>query len=381
MAGLTEGRGPEGGDDDDFWSWRQLMYRFLDRGGPDEIEAITALAFAGDAGGRLHPRRRVPLSAQRPCRGGLCRPGRADRADRGGGGSDRRRPDLCCRSSTLMPGLAVEPPSQGQRRFITDLDGFADLVARGRTLTAGLEDAVVGVAPHSLRAVSPEELAAMPALAGRRSDPHPCRGADEGGRRLPRVVGRPAGRMAARQRSRRSALVPDPRDPRHPDRMGRGRCAGRGGRPVPGHRGQSRRRRLPGFRLCAGRRAVRHRHGFQRPDRSGRGPADAGVQPAAVAAKARRHGRCRRTTGRALFDRALCRRGPGDRQTRRSGRRSERRHRRSSTPRGSPLKAGRATPYWTAGSSVAATAFGDPLRLAARQAGRGRRPSHRPRRH
>ncbi|RZJ82175.1 MAG: formimidoylglutamate deiminase, partial [Brevundimonas sp.] len=43
MAGLTEARGPT---DDDFWTWRELMYRFLDRGGPDEIEAITALAFA-----------------------------------------------------------------------------------------------------------------------------------------------------------------------------------------------------------------------------------------------------------------------------------------------------------------------------------------------
>lgn len=42
MAGLTEARGPT---DDDFWTWRELMYRFLDRGGPDEIEAITALAF------------------------------------------------------------------------------------------------------------------------------------------------------------------------------------------------------------------------------------------------------------------------------------------------------------------------------------------------
>ena len=42
MAGLTEARGPS---DDDFWTWRELMYRFLDGGGPEEIEAITALAF------------------------------------------------------------------------------------------------------------------------------------------------------------------------------------------------------------------------------------------------------------------------------------------------------------------------------------------------
>ena len=41
MAGLTEARGPS---EDDFWTWRELMYRFLDRGGPEEIEAITAAA-------------------------------------------------------------------------------------------------------------------------------------------------------------------------------------------------------------------------------------------------------------------------------------------------------------------------------------------------
>jgi len=43
MAGLAEARGPAG---DDFWSWRELMYRFLDRLGPDDVEAIAAQAYA-----------------------------------------------------------------------------------------------------------------------------------------------------------------------------------------------------------------------------------------------------------------------------------------------------------------------------------------------
>src|SRR5271165_2265126 len=42
MAGLAETRGPEG---DNFWTWREVMYRFLDRLGPEEIEAITAQAY------------------------------------------------------------------------------------------------------------------------------------------------------------------------------------------------------------------------------------------------------------------------------------------------------------------------------------------------
>src|SRR5436305_132084 len=42
MAGLAEVRGPEG---DNFWTWREVMYRFLDRLTPEQIEAITAQAY------------------------------------------------------------------------------------------------------------------------------------------------------------------------------------------------------------------------------------------------------------------------------------------------------------------------------------------------
>ena len=40
MAGLTERRGPD--PHDTFWTWRQLMFRFLDRLTPDHVEAIAA---------------------------------------------------------------------------------------------------------------------------------------------------------------------------------------------------------------------------------------------------------------------------------------------------------------------------------------------------
>src|SRR3984893_9291938 len=43
IAGLTERRGPEG---DSFWTWRELMYQFVERMNPDEMEAIAALAYA-----------------------------------------------------------------------------------------------------------------------------------------------------------------------------------------------------------------------------------------------------------------------------------------------------------------------------------------------
>src|SRR5437879_4723851 len=57
---------------------------------------------------------------------------------------------------TLLPvyyansGFGGLAPSEGQRRFIHDLDGYARLLeASGRAL-AGLEDGRLGIAPHSL---------------------------------------------------------------------------------------------------------------------------------------------------------------------------------------------------------------------------------------
>ena len=43
LAGLTERRGPV---QDSFWTWRELMYQFVERMDPDQLEAVTALAFA-----------------------------------------------------------------------------------------------------------------------------------------------------------------------------------------------------------------------------------------------------------------------------------------------------------------------------------------------
>ena len=41
MAGLTEGRTA---GQDSFWTWRTLMYRFLEKLSPEDVEAIAAQA-------------------------------------------------------------------------------------------------------------------------------------------------------------------------------------------------------------------------------------------------------------------------------------------------------------------------------------------------
>ena len=43
LAGLTERRGAGA---DSFWSWRELMYRFVERITPEQFEALAMLAYA-----------------------------------------------------------------------------------------------------------------------------------------------------------------------------------------------------------------------------------------------------------------------------------------------------------------------------------------------
>ena len=61
--------------------------------------------------------------------------------------------------------FGAAPPVPGQRRFINDVDGFASLVEKCKALAASTDDGNFGVAPHSLRAVTAEELEAVVLLA------------------------------------------------------------------------------------------------------------------------------------------------------------------------------------------------------------------------
>ncbi|WP_199555216.1 formimidoylglutamate deiminase [Sandaracinobacteroides hominis] len=160
MAGLAEVRGPS---DDSFWTWRETMYRFVERLTPDDLQVIAALAYVEmlESGftrvGEFHY-----LHHDRDGRAF------ADPAEMSGaivaaagesGIALTHLPVFYAHSG--FGGLA---PGEGQRRFIHDVSGFAAMLERLRPLLAGLPDAVLGVAPHSLRAVTPDELAAVAGL-------------------------------------------------------------------------------------------------------------------------------------------------------------------------------------------------------------------------
>lgn len=158
MAGLGEARGPTA---DSFWTWREAMYRFLEQMTPDDIGAITALAYVEmlESGftrvGEFHYVHNAP--------DGRHYDDPAATASAVVAASEAAGIGL-----TLLPVFYAHgdfggaPPKPGQRRFLSDLDGFARLVERCASLLPA--DAVLGLAPHSLRAVTPDELSALLAM-------------------------------------------------------------------------------------------------------------------------------------------------------------------------------------------------------------------------
>lgn len=163
MSGLAEMRGP---DADSFWSWRAVMYDFALSMTPDDVEAVAARLYVEmlEAGfcrvGEFHYLHHDTDGAEY-----------ADIAEMAG--------RIAAASATagigltLLPvfyahsGFGPTPPSAGQRRFVTSLDRFARLMEGCAGLVAGMEGANLGVAPHSLRAATLAEIAALVPLAAR----------------------------------------------------------------------------------------------------------------------------------------------------------------------------------------------------------------------
>jgi len=63
-------------------------------------------------------------------------------------------------------GFGGAEPNEGQRRFLNDADRFLAIAARLREASDGDRNAAVGIAPHSLRAVTKDLLDAVLAGAG-----------------------------------------------------------------------------------------------------------------------------------------------------------------------------------------------------------------------
>ncbi|SDP06237.1 formimidoylglutamate deiminase [Pseudomonas jinjuensis] len=155
MAGLAE---VAGNPNDSFWTWRELMYRLVGRLEPEQVGIIARQLYiemlkAGYTGVAEfhyvhHDRDGKPYAD--PAELSL-RISQAA-ADTGIG-------------LTLLPvlyshaGFGGQAPNEGQRRFINGTDAYLALIERLRAHFAGQPLQEVGLCFHSLRAVTPQQIA------------------------------------------------------------------------------------------------------------------------------------------------------------------------------------------------------------------------------
>lgn len=151
MAGLGE----HGSGGDSFWTWREAMYRTVARIDPDQLYDVARMLYlemleagytrVGEFQYLHHDPRGKPYQNSAEMTLQCARAA----ADVGIG-------------FTALPvlygfgGFGGQPPGDAQKRFINDADGFLEIVSVLDRSLAGSQ--VVGIAPHSLRAVPPQLL-------------------------------------------------------------------------------------------------------------------------------------------------------------------------------------------------------------------------------
>lgn len=162
MAGLAEMRGT---GSDSFWSWRTNMYHFALSMTPDDVEAVASQLYmemleagfsrVGEFHYLHHDRDGTPFANI------------GEMADRVASAAASTGIDL-----TLLPvfyahaGFGGTAPSEGQRRFINSVEQFEKLIAACNATAQNHDGMIVGVAPHSLRAATPDELASVTKMVG-----------------------------------------------------------------------------------------------------------------------------------------------------------------------------------------------------------------------
>ena len=158
IAGMTEQGAPHGHDN--FWSWRERMYAVAQRITPDQLEAIATMLYTELlAGGYtqvcefhyLHNAcAHAPQASALEMSMALVRAAQRSRIGL------TLLPTLYMRSGFAADGLRPD-----QQRFASTPDSIARLVQDVQASTRGMSHVNVGVALHSLRAVTPQALAQL----------------------------------------------------------------------------------------------------------------------------------------------------------------------------------------------------------------------------
>lgn len=162
FAGLTEAQGPSGKDS--FWTWRQLIYKFLHHLTPEDVQTISAyvqmeMLEAGYATQvEFHYLHNQPDGSSYSDKAQMSHQIIAAAEASGIG-------------LTLLPvlyrysGCDKSPLRGEQLRFANDMDGFAKLWQGAAKNISNQADNRLGLAAHSLRAVGSADFAPLVELA------------------------------------------------------------------------------------------------------------------------------------------------------------------------------------------------------------------------
>ncbi len=154
LAGRAE---VQGDGTDSFWTWRQVMYKFLERVTPTDLYAIACMAYC----------EMLEAGMTSVCEFHYLHHG-PDGHPYGDIGEMAQAIGEAAKTTgiglTFLPVFYAQSqfggadPGPQQRRFINDPERFGKLLERIDAIAGSLADARVGIAPHSLRAVTPDSL-------------------------------------------------------------------------------------------------------------------------------------------------------------------------------------------------------------------------------
>jgi formimidoylglutamate deiminase len=154
MAGLAERAGPGA---DSFWTWRQVMYGFLESLTPEDAERIATglygemLKAGYTSVAEFHYLHHAPDGSHYD---NIAEMGERITAAAAATGIGL----TLCPVLYAHSGFGGQVPGDGQRRFINDAESYLRLLEGCTAAIRGREGMALGIAPHSLRAVTGDLL-------------------------------------------------------------------------------------------------------------------------------------------------------------------------------------------------------------------------------
>ncbi len=152
VAGLAEKTSSSGDEKDSFWTWRNVMYHYLQRIEPDDLNGLASQLY---------------LEMLKFGYTGVGEFQYLHHDINGNAYLDRAEMTKQCFQAAQDTGIAFtalpvlyayggfggQPPLDGQKRFLNDLDGFIEIVQRLEKDIVESKNASLGIAPHSIRAI------------------------------------------------------------------------------------------------------------------------------------------------------------------------------------------------------------------------------------